>query len=211
MNVPISRGNLPFDRSDQGRMADTPHTIGAPLQGFRSLSGMKQSSRYGILLFLLQSPEHELSEGQRLWIVYRSRKFSLAELLKAGKLSESLLTNEVQRKRMQKEISETHHRVPSLNPKQLPEKRRIGIGYRDKGALRPLHHRRIIGERTFWDQDLLYLLPLDYEVKGKWLTADEVDSLVGVDLLNLVLLKIQEQYSVQVPSIQSVKNLKSVE
>lgn len=196
MDTPISNSSDPV-QSVQGRMADTPHPVSAPFQGFRSLSGMKRSTRYGILLFLMQnSTAFALSEGQRLWIVYYARKLSEAELLKAGRFSESLSQDQVLRQRMKHQIRETHIRVPSLNPIQLPEKRRIGIGYRDKGALRPLHQRRRLGVRAIWDEELpIYLQPLTYEATGRWLTADEVESLVGVDL-NLVLSQIRIQSSV---------------
>lgn len=200
METPISESSSPEGYSVQGRMADTPRSVGAPNPGFRQSSlGMRKSTVYGVLLFLLQHPDFELSEGQRLWIVYYARKLSEAELLKAGNTSLSLLSNELHRQRMKHEINRLHHSVPSLNPLNLPEKRRIGIGYRDKGALRPLHRPRPEGERTFWDEDILYLLPLSYEVTGKWLTADEVSSLIGVDLLNLVLQQIQKQTLPYVP------------
>jgi hypothetical protein len=206
LSTPISRNDPPVN-SEQVRMADTPHPVSAPFQGFRSLKGMKQSTRYGILLFLLQSSESfELSEGQRLWIIYRARKLSEAELLKAGEFSEKLLSDEVLRKRTKHQINETHVRVPSLNPKQLPEKRRIGIGYRDKGALRPLHHQRRIGEVVVWSEDIQYLLPLDQIVEGRWITADEVQSLIGVDLLNLSLAQIRSQFSINFDILNSVNS-----
>jgi hypothetical protein len=206
LSTPISRNDPPVN-SEQVRMADTPHPVSAPFQGFRSLKGMKQSTRYGILLFLLQSSEsYELSEGQRLWIIYRARKLSEAELLKAGEFSEKLISDEVLRQRTKHQINETHIRVPSLNPKQLPEKRRIGIGYRDKGALRPLHHQRRLGERTVWSEDIQYLLPLDSDLTGRWITADEVESLIGVDRLLMSIAQIQSQFSESLSTVFSVNS-----
>jgi len=193
MNTPNHVEEPVRPETSQDRMADTPHSVGAPFHGFQSLRGMKQSSRYGILLYLLFSPDHELSNDQILWIVYRQRKLSEAELLKAGKLALSLIENEVHRQRLKKEIRETHIRVPRITPSQIPEKRRIGIGYRDKGALRPLHQKfRDNSVSSYWDEDIMHLLPLDYETVGRWITADEVYSLVGVDLLSLSLASIQQ-------------------
>lgn len=195
METPISREPRPVN-SGQVRMADTPYSVSAPFQGFRSLKGLKRSTRYGILLYILQnSLLYDLSEGQKLWIIYYARKFSEAELLKAGKFSEQLSQDLTVQQRMKHHIRETHIRVPSLNPLQLPEKRRIGIGYRDKGALRPLHHQRRLGDRIFWDEDIRYLLPLNVEVTGRWLTAEEVSGLAGVDHLSLSLAQIQVQFS----------------
>jgi len=188
--------------SIQDRMADTPRSVGAPMERYSKIQGMRESTKYGILLFLLQSG-HELSDGQRLWIVYRSRKFSEAELLRSAELSLRLLQDDILRTRMRWEIRKIHHSVPSLNPKNLPEKRRIGIGYRDKGALRPLHRNRVLGERAFWDEDIQYLLPLTHEVTGRWITADEVVSLVGIDRLNLALTTIQSMYSNQLATLFS--------
>jgi len=173
-------------------MAETPRSVGAPKEGFTALNGVRESTKYGILLyFLSNSEEWPLSRGQVLWIVYRSRKLHESELLRAGQFSETLSTNSVVKQRMFKQITELYYRVPSLDPKRIPEKRTIGIGYRDKGSLRPLHEQRNIGEETYWDEDLLSVLPLDYKMEGRLITAEEVERLVGVDLLYLALNAIQ--------------------
>lgn len=211
MNTPIPRDANPRESIFQGRMADTPRPVGVPFQGFRNLSGMSEATRYGILLFLLWSPEHELSEEQVLWIVYRARKLSEAELLKSGRLFEKLASNEISRQGLKREIAETYSRVPRLYPKQIPEKRRIGVGYRDKGALRPLHRSRALGERVFWDEDILYLLPLDYEAVGRWISADEVLNLVQMDHLNLALSTIQSMMTEPVKFSRSSVNLVRLE
>ena len=198
MDTPISREPDPEGIVPQGRMADTPRSLAAPIPGFLNLKGLRQSTRYGILLYLMQSPDYSLSNEQRLWIIYRARKLSEAELLRAGRFSDDLNSRQDIRKRMRKDIEETFIRVPRLLPKQIPEKRRIGIGYRDKGALRPLHQKRILGERVFWDEDVQYMLPLTYTSVGKWISADEVVSQTGNDLLNLVLHTIQSMCSSKV-------------
>lgn len=160
---------------------------------------MRESTKYGILLHLMQNPElYELSEFQRLWIVYRSRKLSEAELLRSGIISENLNSDGILRQRMKHQIRLLHIRVPSLNPINLPEKRRIGIGYRDKGALRPLHEDRKIGEPAYWSEDIQCILPLTNEEDGRWITADEVTELVGRDRLILSLLSINQNHSISI-------------
>lgn len=182
---PSDPASLP-DRQD-GR--NPPPDI-LPRDGFTALTGMRESTRYGILLYFMRnSTEWPLSDGQILWIVYRARKLSLAELLRAGQFSGELNDNKETFRRTLKQIKETYFRVPSLNPKLIPEKRTIGIGYRDKGSLRPLHQQRRIGEEVFWDEDIAYLLPLNHKIEGRWITAEEVESLIGVDLLILAVMQ----------------------
>lgn len=174
------------------RMAETPRSVGAPKDGFTDLPGMRKSTRYGILLYFLNnSTEWPLSPGQVLWIVYRARKFQETELLRAGQFCEQLSEDEKVRTRMFEQIRHTYFRVPSLGPKWIPEKRTIGIGYRDKGSLRPLHEQRNIGEEVFWDEDISYLLPLNQLIEGRWITAEEIKSLIGEDLLILALGAVQ--------------------
>jgi len=182
---PSDPASLP-DRQD-GR---NPPPGNPPKDGFTELRGMRDSTRYGILLYFMRnSDEWPLSDGQILWIVYRARKLSLAELLRAGQFSGELIKDKQVFKRVFKQIKETYFRVPSLDPKRIPEKRTIGIGYRDKGSLRPLHQQRRIGEEVFWDEDIAYLLPLNHKIEGRWITAEEVESLVGVDLLILAVMQ----------------------
>jgi hypothetical protein len=193
MSSPIYSSEPP-DQVSTGEDGRHPLLGKRSSQGFRDLKGMRKSTRYGILLYLLSnSKDFELSENQRLWIIYYSRKFSEAELLRASDVSERLNSDSLFLLRMKKEIHETHVRVPSLNPLNLKEKRRIGIGYRDKGALRPLHQKRDLGEISLWDEDIRFLLPLNFEIQGRWITAKEVSSLIGVNLLNEVLYQIERQ------------------
>jgi len=177
-----------------GQDGRNPPLASRSKDGFTALKGMRESTRYGILLyFLLNSVEWPLSEGQVLWIVHRSKKLSLSELQRSSTFLEELFHNEKTFSRMRREILDTYYRVPSLNPKRIPEKRTIGIGYRDKGSLRPLHEQRSIGEEVFWNQDLAYLLPYDKTEEGAWVTAEEVQRQVGMDHLILALASIRNQ------------------
>lgn len=68
----------------------------------------------------------------------------------------------------------------------LKETRRIGIGYRDKGSLRPVHKPRPEGSISCWNEDILFLLPFDPEFEARMITLEEVRSAVGYDILELL-------------------------
>jgi hypothetical protein len=174
-------------------MADTPHGITHPIHRQRSeKKPLKKSIYFGILLFLLREKPDRFSREQQLWIVNYARKLSDEEVFRAGRLTELLITEESKRIFHLRDISNVLSSVPWIEPFNAPEAVRIGKGYTDKGALRPLHKKgRENGETSVWDEDVFYLLPSSYETRGKWLTADEVQSLVGVDLLNLALSQIR--------------------
>jgi len=193
-NTPFSKGprRRPVASEQDGR---NPPLGSLPKEGFTRINGLRESTKYGYLLyFLKEQGTWPLSYGQILWIVYRSRRLDLSELLRAGTVAEELSKNEETRNRAHRKLRELYFCVPSLDPKNIPEKRTIGIGYRDKGSLRPLHQQRTIGEEVFWDEDIAYLLPLDHEIVGRWITAEEVSSLVGIEQLVLATLQVQNQF-----------------
>jgi len=172
-------------------MADTPHSIPRPDRSKHQVNRLSQAKYYGVLLSFLGQKEFPLSEEQVLWIIYYSRKLDESQLLKASRFREQILTDEVFSQRLKWEISKIYHNVPRLSEKRIPEARRIGIGYRDKGALRPLHLKRTIGEESFWGEDLMFLIPqLDLEV-DRIFTADEVKRLVGEYHLELALRQLK--------------------
>lgn len=174
------------------RMADTPRPVDPPVRVHKRSGKLKKSTYYGILLYLVTEFAESLSPEQRAWIVHYSRKLSIAELLKAENFSSKLRTEEQTLKRTQNEIERIRTRIPRLENLTTPEPNRIGIGYRDKGALRPLHERREFGEISYWDEDVRIFLPYDQEIVGKWITASEVSCLVGEDLLELIARQLQE-------------------
>lgn len=185
----------PLGRVSQDRMADTPRSADPPFRNSSRRKGkLKKSTYYGILLYIMSEFAEDISPEQRAWIVYYSRKLSIAELLKASNFSSKLRTEQNTLQRTLNEIQRIRRRIPRLEPLNLPEGRRIGIGYRDKGALRPLHEKRVIGERCFWDEDLRAILPFSYEIEGKWITANEVNSLVGENHLELALRQLLVKY-----------------
>jgi len=183
-NVPPGR---PLSRQD-GR---TPRVVNPPLHSSQENVRLKKSTYYGILLYILDKHRQGLSENQILWIIYYSRKLEETQFSKSIKIYNSLIQSPDFFLRMSYHVERIRKNVPRLEPKILPEQRRIGTGYHDKGSLRPLHERRNFGEYVVWDEDITYLLPFDYQVRGTWLTAEEVVELTGVDQLQLVLRQLE--------------------
>jgi hypothetical protein len=145
---------------------------------------LRKSVYYGYLLFILEDFRVLLHEDQVRWIIYYARRLSEAELLKAGKLATELKTSEIAQQRSASEIVRIFHTIPRLRKTFIPIPRRIGTGYHDKGALRPRHKPRLPGAETFWSQDIDLFLPTEEE--GKWITSDEVLSLIGIDLQEMI-------------------------
>jgi hypothetical protein len=165
----------------------TPRVVNPPIHSSRQIERLKKSTYYGILIYLQDIYRQELSENQLLWIIYYSRKLDENQLLKAVNIYSQLKTEDVFYRRMRPQIERIRSSVPRLEPKQLAEVRRIGTGYHDKGSLRPLHQRRSYGELPIWDEDISYLLPLTYEIRGTWITAEEASELIGVNQIQLAL------------------------
>jgi len=159
---------------------------------------LKKSTYYGILLYILDKHRKDLGEEQVLWVIYFSRKLEETQLSRSIKIYRDLIHSRDFFLRMSFDVERIRKKVPRLESRRPPEKRRIGTGYHDKGSLRPLHERRNLGEYGVWDEDISYLLPLDYQVRGTWLTAEEVVKLTGVDHLQLVLhqLKVENLHEV---------------
>jgi len=169
---------------DLGTDGRHPPRARPPNSGIRKEAKLRKSVYYGFLLFILQDFRGLLHEDKVRWIIYYGRKLSDAELLKAGKLAHQLHSDELTQKRSAREIVRIFHSIPLLRQASIPIPRRIGTGYHDKGALRPRHKPRLPGIDTFWTQDLANFLPTEEE--GKWITSDEVFSLIGKDLLEMI-------------------------
>lgn len=170
-------------------MADTPRPVDPPVQlSSGRKQKLKKSTYYGILLYIMSEYSQDISPEQRAWIVYYSRKLSIAELLRAATFQSKLATEEITLRRTQNEINRIRSRIPRLENLSLPEPNRIGIGYRDKGALRPLTKKREIGEDSFWNEDVRTVFPSLPESEGKWITAEEVNSLTGDTIFELLKL-----------------------
>jgi hypothetical protein len=165
----------------------TPRVVHPPKHSSRGYQRLKKSTYYGILLFILDQDRGRLSENQIVWIIYYSRKLDESQLSRAVEIYKQLKFKDSFLSRMKHDVERIRSNVPRLEPKILPEKRRIGTGYHDKGSLRPLHQRRSYGELPIWDEDISYLLPLTYEIRGTWITAEEASELIGVNQIQLAL------------------------
>lgn len=176
----------------RSRMADTPHGVHHQPRRKGNRKKLKSSVYFGTLLFLLRSSPDVFTREQQLWIVNYARKLSDLEILRAGRHAQKLLTKEDVRNYHLEDIVSVRRSIPWIEPYRAPESVRIGKGYTDKGALRPLHKKgRQLTDIQFWDEDIKYLLPFGYNTQGEWITADEVKSLVGIDLFHLVLNQIR--------------------
>lgn len=192
-------------RSDLGkglpssrRMADTPHRADHPLQRRGRRRDLKRSIYFGILMYILRENSEQFTREQQLWIVNYSRKLFEEELLRAGNFTEKLFTDETVRQFHLKDIQRVRSTIPWIEPFNPPEAVRIGKGYTDKGALRPLHERgRLLSEIKFWDEDIPFMLPTNYTLKGEWITADEVKSLLGETIFGLVMMSLNQMVNPQ--------------
>lgn len=155
----------------QREMADTP--VAVPRS--RKRKAPRKSVQLGYLLILLE--DGELSEGQIRFVVKLQGKMKLEELLSAQELYLKLRKSSRSNARSRKEREEVQRRTPSLDAKStLAEKRRIGVGYRDKGALRPSHRPREV-VRVFWSEDIPGYSSLNKDGEQedpRWISAEEL-------------------------------------
>jgi len=192
-----------------GQDGRTPRVVHPSIHSNRRFQRLKKSTYYGILLYLQEHCRQDLSDNQVAWIIYFSRNLDESQILRSIKISRDLANSEDFYRRMFSDLERIRKSVPRLEPKKLPEVRRIGTGYHDKGSLRPLHRRRNLGESVVWDEDISYLLPTHYEIRGTWITAEEVLDLIGVDLLKLMMNQLGNQKLLSFLSSFSESDLKT--
>lgn len=182
--------------STERRMAETP--VPNTLNRKRHVPGhtanhLRKSKYAGLLFYLLLSNEiwiqESLSNDHRLWIKDFLGNIPEDIILKSYSFALKIYRNKRIRNSLTEEIVKElrSYRSPKVN--RSPEPRRIGVGYRDKGALRPLHLRRNVGEDCFWWDDIRHLLPGSSNPTGKdFITTEEVLSQgINPDHLLLVL------------------------
>jgi len=177
----------------QRRMADTPHGAHHPTRKTGRRKELKRSIYYGTLLYILRTEVDRLTPEQQSWIARYSLKLEEQELERAGRHAELLLRDSKVQYFHVRDILRVRSSIPWIEPFNPPESVRIGKGYTDKGALRPLHERgRQLSEIKFWDADIPFMLPTFYTVKGEWITADEVKSLLGETVFGLVMMSLNQ-------------------
>jgi len=145
-------------------MADTPVSASRPNHTI-SKGRYRKAVRLGYLLVL-----HErglLSEGQVTTMMEFQSKLNLDEVLSAQELFISLMSSPRAFARARQDLKRVYIETPAAPPKSnRPEIRRIGVGYRDRGALRPSHKPRPV-TRVIWSEDI----PIGS--RSKWAESEE--------------------------------------
>lgn len=96
-----------------------------------------------LAIFLYKSAHETLSDEQRAWIANFQSKMNLTQIQLSLKFLHQLQTNPRVRARLKVDA----WRIPTLDPRpKRREQRRIGVGYRDKGNLRPFHRPVLPGQ-----------------------------------------------------------------
>jgi hypothetical protein len=163
-------------------MAETPvpDSLNQKRQGEVIPGNHLRKSRYvGLLFFLLlyEDPEIRLqiSKDHKLWMMDFIGSTSEEIVLQSFSFAKVIRDSKRVRNSLQKEINRElrAHRSPKVTRQTPP--RRIGVGYRDKGALRPLHQKRNIGADALWWDDVKHLLPNSMSPpENGWITTEEV-------------------------------------
>lgn len=157
-------------RSIMLQPAEPPRSV--PRASHKEERRQKKSVFLGYLLYLQR--EKRLGEGQERYLLQLQAKVNLEELLSAVKLMQALAQSPRSAARAEQDLKAVQSRTPSLPAKStLPEQRRIGVGYRDKGSLRPKHKPRPEAGVAFWSEDLP-LLEKNTPEEPRWITAEEL-------------------------------------
>jgi len=187
------------NREVRGVMADTPVAITSNRSKITrgALPRLRKEKYLVLLMFLLctDNPEYTrmISHVRRLWIQDLLAKQSVDSLLRiliqAHRMRDSSRIQGSLKQQIQKEL-----RTPRfLAQKTQREIRRIGVGYRDKGALRPTHKPRDEGD-WFYRKDVEVILGnTDHHptTEGDWIAAEEVLNQVAENhITNLALLSL---------------------
>lgn len=155
-------------------MADTPVSAPRPNHTI-SKRRYRKAVRLGYLLVLKEL--RFLSEGQVTTMMEFQARLNLDEVLSAQELFISLMNSPRAFARARQDLKQVLVECPAVPLKSnRPEIRRIGVGYRDKGALRPSHKPRPV-TRVIWSEDI----PVgsrspwaDSEDNPRWISADEL-------------------------------------
>ena len=172
---PIDPDGSPFQEKD-GR-----HPRPSNPQPKASISGrgnrLRKSRYAALLLYLLSTEESWIRESvsfqRKEWMLNLLANMSEDILLKAHTFYLRIETDPRIRNSLRREIRRELHSYRSPPRASKPEIRRIGVGYRDKGALRPLHLKREVGEESFWYEDVA-LWTFSQPNGREFLTAEEV-------------------------------------
>jgi hypothetical protein len=141
------------------------------------------------MLLILQS-QQKLSEDQERYVIKLQGKVKEEELFAALKLFTNLRKSTRALARAKEDLENTFQRCPRIPAKsRLPEPRRIGVGYRDKGALRDPTKPGTIYPRMVWSDDIAPAL-LSPPEEPRWISADELSELRHNPIQELALLAV---------------------
>jgi hypothetical protein len=161
---------------DRGEMAEIPRPVTSKPSSGRAR--LRKSRFIGVLIYILQKRKTEfkgrVSINQALWIQDLVARQSLTVLEQASSYARIINTSPRVRSSLNGEINRILRVDRTPSPITLAEKRRIGVGYKDKGTLRPPHIYREEVSEVFHREDVEFLLPLDHDPLEEWITAEEV-------------------------------------
>ena len=162
-----SSGSIPLQGKIK-RPAETPLSVTRPPKEKR----LNRSTFLGYLLFLQRNKR--LSEEQERFVIRLQAKVKLTELTAAIELLTKISSSARSLARSQGDLELAYQRCGRIPAKSIiPEARRIGVGYRDKGALRPSHRPREESPADFWSEDLSPNLAIQPE-EPRWISAEEL-------------------------------------
>lgn len=149
---------------------------------------VKQATYLGYLLFLME--RGELSEGQELFVLKLQSKLNLDQIQHSMRLLVKLSKSPRAFARSRSDIERVKASCPSLPDKSyLREQRRIGVGYRDKGACRPSHRPTSEPpDLLWWSEDIAPAL-LKSPEEPRFITAEELYGKEHYNLLQELALK----------------------
>lgn len=178
----VPPGKIPGQVNDK-RPAEPPRAVSRPSNERR----LKKSTFLGYLLYLQK--QGRLCEDQERYLLRLQSTVQELELLSAIELLRALGASPRSAARAEQDLQAVLKRCPRLQAKSvLPERRRIGVGYRDKGSLRPSHRPTGIPGRMWWSDDLRPAL-LNVPEEPRWITAEELFGKEGYDPIQELSLR----------------------
>jgi hypothetical protein len=177
-------------QDNEKRPAEPPRAVSRTSKEKR----LKKSTFLGYLLYLQKV--RRLGEGQERYLLRLQSTVQEEELLAAIQLMRGLVLSQRSAARAEQDLRAVLQRCPILPAKSvLPEQRRIGVGYRDKGSLRPTHRPAPQPDRMWWSEDLQpALLEENIPEEPRWITAEELFGAEGYDpIQELALLAVLSQ------------------
>lgn len=180
----VKQGSIPAQVTVK-RPAEPPRAISRPSNERR----LKKSTFLGYLLFLQKSSR--LCEDQERYLLKLQSTVQEQELLSAIELLRALGASPRSAARSEQDLKAVLQRCPRLQAKSVhPERRRIGVGYRDKGSLRPRHRPVQEPGLMWWSEDLRpALLEENIPEEPRWITAEELLGPKGYDPIQELSLR----------------------